>query len=183
MATNLSLTDEQRITSLKQKSGCKNRVIVPNQFAFEEPEFREENIAWRNVIFWHFLGVCLPTFDVYSDIVYMIVNLMQYSPVDNDFDIPENGDCFGGKYINTSYCQLSYSEQCKFKVYYLSIIYVLNCIYYYYYYLTLSVFTQCRQKTYISGRSSNVSCDYVKGLSYSMAIPLLVNFGFTARYW
>ena len=85
MSTNLSSTNEPRT----DESGCKNSVVLRNEIAFKEPEFKEEKIAWKYVIFWQFLGVCLPTFDVYSDIVYMIVNLMQFNPVDNDFDIPE----------------------------------------------------------------------------------------------
>ena len=91
----------------------KYKVNVINQDKIKCTENEDDGIAWRHVIFWQLLGVCLPTFDVYSDIAYMIVNLLQFHPVQNDFVIPPGGDCTAGKYENTSYCQLSHSEQCK----------------------------------------------------------------------
>ena len=73
-------------------------------------ETEDEQIAWRHIIFWQFLGVCLPTFDVYSDLVFMIVNLLQFYPVQNDYEVSLDSMCHEETYVNVSYCKLSYSE-------------------------------------------------------------------------
>jgi hypothetical protein len=109
-----SLDIEQSITRQKEKKSKKKRKgYISNGGNVKSSESDEDEIAWRHVIFWQFLGVCLPTFDVYSDIAYMIVNLLQFYPLESDFEIPLGGNCTIEKYGNASYCKLSYSEQCK----------------------------------------------------------------------
>ena len=73
----------------------------------------DDKINWFHIVFWQLLGVCLPTFDVYSDIAFSISNIMQLYPVENDHKIPLDGNCALKENVNQSYCQLSYPEQCK----------------------------------------------------------------------
>ena len=97
----------------KKKNG-KSKDHVGNVENKIRPETEDDPIAWRHIIFWQFLGVCLPTFDVYSDLAFMIVNLLQFYPVQNDYDVSLDSMCHEETYANVSYCKLSYSEQCKY---------------------------------------------------------------------
>ena len=109
-----SLDKEQSKIHQKEKESKKKRSCYrSNGEDIKSSTADEDEIAWRHVIFWQFLGVCLPTFDVYSDIAYMIVNLLQFNPLESDHEIPLGGNCTDEKYGNVSYCNLSYSEQCK----------------------------------------------------------------------
>ena len=98
----------------KTKKKGKSRVHGDNVGANVMVEEEDDPIAWRHIIFWQFLGVCLPTFDVYSDLVFMIVNLLQFYPVQSDYDVSLDSMCHKETHANVSYCKLSYSEQCKY---------------------------------------------------------------------
>ena len=98
----------------KKKRRGKSKDNVGNVENNVRTEIEDDPIAWRHIIFWQFLGVCLPTFDVYSDLVFMIVNLLQFYPVQNDYEVSLHGMCHEGTYANVAYCKLSYSEQCKY---------------------------------------------------------------------
>ena len=98
----------------KKKRRGKSKDNVGNVENNVRTEIEDDPIAWRHIIFWQFLGVCLPTFDVYSDLVFMIVNLLQFYPVQNDYDVSFNSMCHEETYANVPYCKLSYSEQCKY---------------------------------------------------------------------
>ena len=98
----------------KKKKRGKSKDNVGNVENNGRTEIEDDPIAWRHIIFWQFLGVCLPTFDVYSDLVFMIVNLLQFYPVQNDYDVSFDSMCHEEAYVNVSYCKLSYSEQCKY---------------------------------------------------------------------
>ena len=114
MSNFASLDIEQSITHQKKKQNKRKRKgDMSNGDDIKRSEVDKDAIAWRHVIFWQFLGVCLPTFDVYSDIAYMIVNLLQFYPIESDYEIPLGGNCTDEEYGNVSYCKLSYSEQCK----------------------------------------------------------------------
>ena len=69
--------------------------------------------SWIHVLFWQLLGIFLPTFDIYSDIAFMISNILQLYTVENDYKIPEGGNCTVEENANEPYCKLASSEQCK----------------------------------------------------------------------